>query len=564
MAAINRSDAQLSGEGSDPVMVRAFSVTGGYFHMLGVAPARGREFTREDELPKRDRSVILSDRLWRTRFAADPHIIGRTVTVNALPYSVVGVMPAGARHPGNNFHAVADGDTVDLWYPVSFDGNPAERGSHYMDVIGRLKSGVSPAQADADLGAILEQMKKEHTGDGWRVYVTPLYQEMVGSTSRMLLVLLGAVGLLLLIACVNAANLLLARSSARVREVAVRSALGAGRGRIIRQLLTESLVIACAGAGLGTVLAYGGVRALVASLPAGFPRAGEIGLDSTVFAFTLATAVLTGLLFGLVPAIVASRTDLVESLREGGRGATGGGRQLRLRNVLVMSETALACVLLIAAGLMLHSFVNQLQADPGFRSQKVLTASISLPRAHYKSAEARVRFFNRLMTNVESLPGVDSAGGGSDLPWTGYDGNADGFRIEGRSQAYNDKTTARYHIATPGYFRALGIPLLEGRFMNAHDDMTVNPVMLINESMAQRYWPNESALGKRITFRGDPKPKDWIEVIGVIKDIKDKPDSTSIRPAFWMAHAQDPDSALWIAVRGSSESAHAPQIPLAV
>ena len=236
-------------------------------------------------------------------------------------------------------------------------------------------------------------MASEHPQTkGWRVFLVPLYREMVGRTQLMLLVLLGAVGLLLLIACVNAANLLLARSSARVREIAVRSALGAARGRIIRQLVTESLVIALAAGALGTVLAVGGVRVLVAGLPAGFPRAGEIRLDSAVFAVTLLVAVLTGLIFGLVPAVTAARTDLQQSLREGGRGATGGGRQLRLRNFLVVGETGLACVLLIAAGLMLHSFVNLMQADSGFRPQQVLTASISLPFENYRNGAQMRRF----------------------------------------------------------------------------------------------------------------------------------------------------------------------------
>ena len=277
---------------------------------------------------------------------SDPAIIGRSITLNAQPYTVVGVMPPSVRHPGNDYHAIADGDTVDLWLPFAFEGNPTRRGSHFMEGIGRLKRGVSPEQANADLSAVLHQLAAEHvTGKDWRVYLVPLYRELVGRTERMLFVLLAAVGLLLLIACVNAANLLLARSSARVREIAVRSALGAARGRIVRQLLTESLVIAFAGAALGTVLAVGGVRALVAFLPAGFPRAAEIHLDPWVFLFTLVVAVITGLFFGLVPALTASRTDLQQSLREGGRSSTGSSRQLRLRNILGggRNRTWLAC-----------------------------------------------------------------------------------------------------------------------------------------------------------------------------------------------------------------------------
>ena len=315
------------------------------------------------------------------------------------------------------------------------------------------------------------------------MFLVPLYREMVGRTQLMLLVLLGAVGLLLLIACVNAANLLLARSSARVREIAVRSALGAARGRIVRQLVTESLVIALAAGALGTVLAVGGVRVLVAGLPAGFPRAAEIRLDSAVFAVTLLVAVLTGLIFGLVPAVTAARTDLQQSLREGGRGATGGGRQLRLRNFLVVGETGLACVLLIAAGLMLHSFVNLMQADSGFRPQQVLTASISLPvRKLSQRGADRGRFHEQLIASLQSIPGVQSAGLGTDLPWTGYDENTGGFTVEGRPAEYNNKTTARYHAASPDYFRAMGIPLLRGRFFTGRDDKDAPNVIVVNET----------------------------------------------------------------------------------
>ncbi len=555
MAAITRLDLQLSGTGGEPLMLRGFAATAGYFHVLGLSPARGRDFTRDDELPERGRIAMLSDRLWRSHFGADPNILGRKITLNTETFTVVGVMPANALHPGNNFQRVADGDTVDLWTPYTLTYNPTDRGSHFMDVIGRLKPGIKPEDAHADLSAILQQLMKEHTGKGWRVYTVPLYQETVGRSQRMLLVLLGAVGLLLLIACVNAANLLLARASARVREIAVRSALGAARGRIVRQLLTESLVIALSGAALGTLLALGGVRVLVSFLPEGFPRAAEIRLDSTVFAFTLVVAILTGLLFGLVPALTASRTDLQQSLRESGRSATGTGRQLRLRNILVVGETGLASVLLIAAGLLLHSFVNLLRADPGFQPQHVLTASLSLPYQHYRELPKRVQFYQQLISNLEAIPGVQYAGAGSDLPWTGYDGNADGWKVEGRTDAYNDKTTARYHIATQNYFRALEIPLLSGRFFDGHEDANGPNVIIVNESLANRHWPGESAVGKRISFYARPKEKDWIQIIGVVRDVKDHPDSTSIRPAFWMPYAQQTVRNLFVAMRSSSDPA---------
>jgi predicted permease len=555
MAAITRHDLQLSGAGGDPVMLRGFSVTAHYFGTLGLSPARGRDFSTDDELSARGYIAVLSDHLWRARFASDPNILGRKITLNTETYTVIGVMPPGAQHPGNNYQAVADGDTVDLWTPFELYAYPKDRGSHYLDTIGRLKSGVSPQEGQADLRVILEQLMKEHTGRGWRVYLIPLYQETVGRSQRMLLVLLGAVGLLLLIACVNAANLLLARASARVREIAVRSALGAARGRIVRQLLTESLVIAFAGAALGTLLAVGGVRVLVAFLPADFPRASAIRLDSTVFAFTLVVAILTGLLFGLVPALSASRTDLQQSLRESGRGAAGSSNKVsRLRNFLVVGETGLACVLLIAAGLLLHSFVNLLRADPGFQPQNVLTASLSLPFQRYQKDPQRVQFYRQLIASLETLPGVQYAGAGSDLPWTGYDDNVGGWLVEGRSEAYNDKTTARYHVATAEFFRALGIPLVSGRFFDGREDNGPR-VIIVNESMANRYWPGESAVGKRISFEDHPQEKDWIQIIGVVRDIKDQPNSISIRPAFWMPHTQQTARNLFVAMRSSSDPA---------
>jgi predicted permease len=555
IAAMTRHDVQLSGNGADPVMLRGFVVTAGYFGMLGLTPARGRDFTTDDELAERGRLAILSDHLWRSRFSADPNILGRTVTLNTETFTIVGVMPPNAQHPGNNFQAIADGDTVDLWMPFSLYQMLDDRGSHFMDTIGRLKPGVTYAQANADLSGVLEQLKKEHTGRGWRIYTIPLYQEIVGRSQHMLLVLLGAVGLLLLIACVNAANLLLARSSARVREIAVRSALGAARGRIVRQLLTESLVIALTGATLGTLLAVGGVRVLVSFLPADFPRTSAIRLDFPVFAFTLIVAILTGLLFGLVPALTASRTDLQQSLRESGRSATGTGRQLRLRNILVIGETGLASVLLIAAGLMLHSFVNLLRADPGFQPQQVLTASLSLPHLRYREVPKRVQFYQQLIANLESIPGVQYAAAGTDLPWTGYDGNADGYTVEGRSDEYNQKTTARYHAATPDYFRALEIPLIGGEFFTGHEGSNGPYVIIVNESMANRYWPGESAVGKRISFRSRPLEKDWWRIVGVVRDIKDQPDSTTIRPAFWLPHTQQPDPNMFVAVRSSTDPA---------
>jgi predicted permease len=556
LAAFTRGDMQLSGSG-EPVQLSGFGVTSGYFHVLGLKPKLGREFDQKNETPGNDQQVILSDRLWRTRFDATPDIVGRKITLYMKPYTVVGVMPAGTEHPGNVYHSVPYGESVDLWWPFSFAGDPAHRGSHYIEAIGRLKNGVQPAQANAEMNALIAQIGREHGGYDWQVLVIPLYREIVGANQRMLLVLLGAVGMVLLIACANAANLLLARAAARQREVAVRLALGAPRRRLIRQMLTESLLIALLGGGLGGLLAEGGVKALVALLPAGFPRAHEIHVNVQVFAFTFLVSIFTGILFGLAPALQASRTDPKRGLYEGGRTSTGSARQGRLRNALVISEVSLACVLLIGAGLMLKSFLNQVNEDAGFRHENVLTATLSLPHVEYKTDADIARFYDRLISGLSSLPGVESAGAGSDLPWTGYDENLGGFTIEGKQPPPHEEFHARYHVATPDYFRGLGIPLVHGRFFASSDTQDAPAVLIINQVMAALYWPNENVVGKRLTFSDNPKEKDWMTIVGVVGDVKDRPDSAGAEPAFWCSFQQNPNGfgpdAMSVVIRSSSD-----------
>ncbi|HKA01545.1 MAG TPA: ABC transporter permease, partial [Candidatus Solibacter sp.] len=567
LAGITRNDFQLSGAG-EPVRLHAFRVSAGYFRVLGLTPALGREFNDRDELPNASRVVILSDRIWRTRFNSDRTILGRNILLNTVTFEVAGVMPPGVQHPGNVYHAVPDGDTVDLWAPLRFEGNPKNRGSHYVEGIARLKHGVSAEQAGAELNSIMSVLAKDYAGDkDWTIYTIPLYREMVGRSEHLLMVLLGAVGLVLLIACVNAANLLLARATARQREIAVRAALGASRQRIVRQLLTESVLIAVVGAALGAVFAAGGVRALVALLPTGFPRAAEIRLDPTVFGFTLAIAVLTGLLFGIVPALVASRTDIRGGLNAVARGSTGGYVQLRLRSLLVMGETALACVLLIGAGLMLRSFVNLLHTDPGFQPNKVLTASISLPQPQYKTKQAMQQFYTRLLSTLQEAPDVHSAGLATDLPWTGYDENLGGFLIERSNGETSDSTTGRYHVASQDFFRTMGVPLIAGRYFDDRDSGDAPKVLIINQRMAQMYWPGESAVGRRISFDDHPKDSDWFRIVGVVGDIKDEPNTLAAQPAFWWPVTQLPwqFSDMSIAVQsGASESGALAQLRTAV
>jgi predicted permease len=553
MAAFTRGDVQLSGAG-EPVHLNGFGITSGYFRVLGIEPQLGREFDFNAEIPGNGLQVIISDRVWRSQFNADPNIVGRKVTLNMQPFTVVAVMPPGTDHPGNGYHSVAYGENVDVWWPFSFAGNSNNRGSHYMEGIARLKPGVSVEHTSAEMNAIMSQIGREHPGGtGWKVLVFPLYSEVVGEHRQMLYVLLGAVGLVLLIACANTANLLLARASARQREIAVRIAMGAPRLRVIRQLLTESLLISLTGGALGLLLAAGGVRALVALLPVDFPRAHDIHLNWPVLAFTLVISILTGILFGLAPALQASRTDPRQGLQQGSRTTTASRHQNRLRSALVIAEVSLACVLLVGAGLMLRTFLNLAHLDPGFHQENLLTANLSLPHVRYKD-EQTAQFYDKLEASLNALPGVVSAGSGSDVPWTGYDENA-GFNVEGKKPPPHEEFHARYHMATPGYFIAMGIPLIEGRFFTEADKHGARNVIIINHAMAQRYWPGENAIGKRFTFEDTPKTDDdWLYIVGVVGDVKDQPNSPGAEPAFWWSEYQRAQNDMSVVIRTRSDA----------
>ena len=554
MAAFTRGDVQLSGSG-EPVRLNGFGITSGYFHVLGLRPELGREFDQQAEVPGNGLQVILSDRVWRTQFSADPNILGRKITLNMQPFTVIGVMPAGTVHPGNEYHALTYGEDVDVWWPFSFAGDPTKRGSHFIEGIARLKDSVSIQQAQTDLNAIMRQLGRELNNheDGWSVLVIPLSKEVVGQSRQMLLMLLGAVIIVLLIACANAANLLLARASSRQREIAIRMAMGAPWARVMRQLLTECLLISFLGGGLGLAMAYGGVLALVRLLPADFPRAQDIHVNGPVLVFTVVVTIATGLLFGVAPAFQAASADPKQGLQKG-RTTTGSGRQSRLRDSLVIVEVSLACVLLIGAGLMLRSFLNQLRLDPGFQ-QHVLTASLTLPHVTYAKDEQRGRFCEQLAANLNGLPGVESAGVGTDLPWTGYDENVGGFTIEGKKAPPGHDFHARYHMATPGYFSALGIPLIAGRFFTEADRRDSPQTVIINRIMAEKYWPGENVIGKRMSLDDQPKSdKDWITVVGVVGDVKDQPNSPEAQTAFWLPMLQ----AVWsfdlaVVIRGRSD-----------
>jgi predicted permease len=558
MAAFTRGDVQVSGDGSEPQRLYGLGITSGYFRVLGLHPQLGSEFDYAAEIPGNGLQAVISDRLWRTRFGADPAIIGRKITLNTQPFTVIGVMPAGTVHPGNVYHSLPYGEDIDVWWPFSFAGDPNRRGSHFMEGIARLNNNVTPVQARGEMNAIMTQLGHEHPNNdaGWTVLVIPLYNEVTGESRPLLLMLLGAVVIVLLIACANAANLLLARASSRQREIAIRLAMGAPRTRVIRQLLTESLLISFLGGTLGLATAYSGVKALVALLPSDFPRVQDIHVSAPVLVFTLLVTVATGLLFGLAPAFQAASADPKDGLQKGGRTTTGTGSQRRLRDALVVAEVSLACVLLIGAGLMLRSLINQLNLDPGFQRTHVLTASLSLPRAVYKGDEQVGKFADQLASNLSTLPGVVSAGVGTDLPWTGYDENAGGFTIEGKKPPPGGEDFhARYHMATPGYFSALGIPLIAGRFFTEADRRDAPQTVIINRTMAEKYWHGENPLGKRMTFDDHPKSdKDWITIVGIVGDVKDQPNSPEAKTAFWMPVLQTVwSSDLSVVIRAQSD-----------
>lgn len=550
LALYTRRDQELS-QDDKPEQLAALGITAGYFELLGVQPLLGREFRREDELPESSPSVILSHALWQRRFNSDSGIIGKAVTLSGRPHTIIGVMPPGVQHVGGDYRSMPHGETVDVWGPLQMPVQ-AGRGGHFCNAIGRLKPGVSVAQASADLNVIAARLAQQfpNTNQGFRIAVKPLHEEIVGRSQTMLLVLLGAVFFVLLIACVNVANLLLARATAREREIAVRSAVGAGRWRIVRQLLTESLLLALISSAVGMLLAQWAIDALSTLGPEQLPRLQAVSIDGRILLFTLGLTLLTGLLFGLAPALQAGQVNLNELLKEGGRSGVGQ-RQRRLRDALVVVEVALALVLLVGAGLLIRSFWKLQQADPGFNPERVLTASLSLPNARYGDAPKVTAFQQQLLERVAALPGVQSAGLTSDLPWTGYDENA-GFTIEGKTFPPNDGAGGRYHFVSEDYFRTVGMPLVAGRFFNANDKLKSPNVVLINRAMAELYWPGESAVSKRFTFNSQPKEKDWYTIVGVVGDVKDFPNSLAAVPAFYWPTAQQAPRQVILAVRGSA------------
>jgi putative ABC transport system permease protein len=464
--------------------------------------------------------VVLSNGLWKRRFAADPGVVDSTVSLNGSTYTVVGVMPADFNLPKD----------VDIWVPLALNkAQPANRGSHYLDVVARIKSGVSYEQArnemEALAGTLSEKYPNNYPADGGlNFFLMPLHEEVVGNIKPVLILLLVAVALVLMIACFNVANMLLARATSREKEIAVRSALGAGRGRLVRQLLTESVMLAIIGGAIGVALAFLGVQLFVMFGPSDIPRLSEIGVDPRVLGVSLIVTVLTGLLFGLAPALHTSKPDLNDALKEGGRGSTG--KRHILRNVLVVGEVAFALMLLITAGLTMKSFQQLLALDLGFRTEGLMTTRVTLPQSKYQENPQVVAFYRQAIDRVKSLPGVESVGAITQLPLSGaYSSGTtvieDTSAGEGlqRFQGYPYLEADRRSVA-PGYFTSLGVRLIEGRLLDDRDREDSPAVAVVDEKFAKRFWPSGSAVGKRVAVGGNPQTGiQWGEIVGVIGHI---------------------------------------------
>ncbi len=542
IAAFSDGSLTLTGSGT-PERLQAGFVTADAFPLVGVAPARGRAFSAEEDLPGKPQVVLLSDGLWRRRFAADPEIIGRTLILDDVPTTVLGVMPPGFQLPS---HYAGPG--MELWTLMQLDPgvDRTERGWHWLTVMGRLRPGVDLESADREMAALMAGMLQRYPDEydaDFTGSASPAAEVLVGDIRPVILVLMGAVGLLLLIACANVASLFLARGEARQREIAVRAALGARAGRLMRQLLTESAVLAVAGGLLGSILAMWGVRALVAAAPPTLPRLNAIGMDGWVLAFTAAVTLTTGLLFGLAPALHAARPDLSGALTEGGRGGSAGLRRQRLRRGLVVSQIALALVLVAAAGLLIQSFARMRGVDPGFVPEHLLTARVELSPVRYESNEKIRAFFQRLVPRLDALPGVRSAAVVKALPMMQLELGDWSFVKEGEHSLPpkpSEWKLAYWQSMSPEYFETMRIPLLQGRGLEATDRIGSLGVAVINRTLARQVWPNGDALGERILMGGGATDSIWRTVVGIVGDVRHRGLDAEPRPEIYLPHAQFP------------------------
>ncbi|HKQ76027.1 MAG TPA: ABC transporter permease [Blastocatellia bacterium] len=558
VAAFSTDDFNFTG-GLQPDRIAGASVTANLFPMLGARAAQGRLISPDENQTGRDNVVVVSHQFWQKRMGAEANVIGRGVILDDRSYTVIGVMPADFEFPHPSFNFA---EPVEFWIPLAFTTEQVAQRQrpYYLNVIGLLKPDVTIEQARAEMASLGQRFEKEHqsyrgpknSDMGWRITVTPLQEQIVGNSRRALLVLFAAVGLVLLIACANVANLFLMRATVRQKEMAIRAAMGAYRLRLIRQLLTESLLIAALGGAGGLILALWGVKALVALGADNLPRLHEINVDWRVLFFTLALSALTGLIFGLAPALQASRPDLQQTLKEGGGAATRGRHWLR--NMLVVGEVAIAMTLLVGAGLMLNSFLRLQRVNPVVDSDKLLSVEITLPETRYPEAAQAAAFFQELIRRVESLPGVKSASLSTVQPLSGVAVD-DPFCIEGRPLDFNNAPVAGWNLITPNYFGVLGIPIIAGRDFTERDTDESSGAAIINESMARRYFPNEDPIGKRLTL-GLPRPDNpWLTIVGIVKDIPHRGLESKAEPDWYLSYLRRPRRDVYLVARTSGDRA---------
>ncbi|MGB8475958.1 MAG: ABC transporter permease [Candidatus Acidiferrum sp.] len=547
-AAYDDASATLTGMG-DPVHLNTGIFSADMFNVLRKPPMLGREFTEAEDKPG-THVAMLSYHLWKTRFGGDPKVTEKQIVLDGKPYIVAGVMPADFQFP-------LDEQPVDLWTTIAVEGaeSQAERGAHFLRVIARLRSGVTLAAANAEttqIGARLEKQYRDTNGH-WGMSLQPEMDELVGNVRPALLMVLGAVGFLLLIACANAANLLLARAAGRQREMAIRASLGAGKSRILGQLLTESVMLSLAGGALGLLLAVWGTAALVSLPSLGIPRVASAGVDWKALAFTLAVSVFTGILFGLAPALHASRFNLFGSLKEGGRTATNGTGRSRMRSLLVVSQVSLAVVLLTGASLLVESMFHLLHQSPGFDPKGVLAFSLDLPDARYGKPEQSADFFKELLGRIRTVPGVQSASAAMPLPLTDNSLRTS-FEIEGQPMAKSDLPRTQIRAVGLDYFHTMRIPLIAGREFTARDDRQAPHVIIINQTLARRFFPNQSALGKHMKpGMSGGKSDSMCEIVGVVGDVKHRNLWQSPDPESYVPYDQDPIGAMDLVVRTAGD-----------
>ena len=545
--------------GEQPERVPGLRVSANLFSLLGANPLHGRWFAPQEDQPGAGRVLILSYGLWQRNFGGNPNLVNHTVQLNGQSYTVVGVMPSNFKFPPSFSTTVGSSEetitNADLWVPLTKDDVPMVRDIRNLKMIGRLKPGVSAPQAQAEINAIARRLDSEFpdVNGGIESHVIPLAEQVTGDIRSALLILMAAVGLVLLISCANVANLLLAKATGRQKEIAIRTALGASRVRILRQLLTESVLLGIFGGLLGLVFAVVGAKSLVAFVTVNLPRLKDFGFDGKVLLFTLGISLLTSLIFGLAPAIDASKPNLNEALKESGRSSGASARRNRLRNFLVIAEVALAVVLVTASGLMFRSFVRLQRVSPGFNPENLLTLELELPEAAYQSDQQQKLFQQQLLQKVRAIPGVQFAGTVDNLPFGGNAFNGS-FMIEGRPiPAVTERPRAFYRVVSPDYFTTMGISVVRGNQFTDRDTADVPGVAIINDAAARKFWPGEDPLSKRIK-RGRPESKNpWLSIVGIVGSANQLSLREDTQPEIYLPYLQNASRTLTLVARTTSD-----------